>query len=59
MGGVDARVRQVVAAYPTIVSEVSAGREKAFNSLVVQVKKASKGNANPAQVNAILKRELG
>ncbi|MDQ2915562.1 MAG: Asp-tRNA(Asn)/Glu-tRNA(Gln) amidotransferase subunit GatB [Pseudomonadota bacterium] len=58
-GAIEALVLQVLAANPTIVSEVRAGREKAFNSLVGQVMKASKGNANPAQVNAILKRELG
>ena len=56
---IEALVRQVIAANPTIVAEFRAGREKAFNALVGQVMKASKGNANPAQVNATLERELG
>ena len=48
----------MIAANAAIVAEVKAGKEKAFNSLVGQVMKASKGKANPAQVNAILKRKL-
>jgi aspartyl-tRNA(Asn)/glutamyl-tRNA(Gln) amidotransferase subunit B len=47
-----------IAANPAIVAEFRAGREKAFNSLVGKVMAASKGKANPAQVNAILKRKL-
>ncbi|MBP7932339.1 MAG: hypothetical protein KAZ21_03745, partial [Comamonas sp.] len=35
-----------------------AGKDKAFNALVGQVMKASKGKANPAQVNALLKAKL-
>ena len=58
-GAIEALVRQVIADNPTIVAEFRAGREKAFNSLVGQVMKASKGKANPAQVNALLRRELG
>ena len=51
-------VDEVLAANAAVVAEVRAGKEKAFNSLVGQVMKASKGKANPAQVNAILKRKL-
>jgi aspartyl-tRNA(Asn)/glutamyl-tRNA(Gln) amidotransferase subunit B len=51
-------VDDVLASNAPIVAEVKAGKEKAFNSLVGQVMKASKGKANPAQVNAILKRKL-
>jgi aspartyl-tRNA(Asn)/glutamyl-tRNA(Gln) amidotransferase subunit B len=40
------------------VAEVRAGKEKAFNFLVGQAMKASKGKANPAQVSEILKRRL-
>jgi aspartyl-tRNA(Asn)/glutamyl-tRNA(Gln) amidotransferase subunit B len=57
-GAIEVLVRQVIAARPTIVSEFRAGRQKALNSLVGEVMKASQGKANPAQVNAILKREL-
>jgi aspartyl-tRNA(Asn)/glutamyl-tRNA(Gln) amidotransferase subunit B len=40
------------------VEDYRAGKEQAFNSLVGQVMKATKGKANPAQVNEILKRKL-
>ena len=39
--------------------EFRAGKEKAFNALVGQVMKGSRGKANPAQVNQMLKRKLG
>jgi aspartyl-tRNA(Asn)/glutamyl-tRNA(Gln) amidotransferase subunit B len=52
-------VDAVLAGNPGIVAEVKAGKDKAFNSLVGQVMKASMGKANPAQVNAVLKRKLG
>jgi aspartyl-tRNA(Asn)/glutamyl-tRNA(Gln) amidotransferase subunit B len=58
-GAIEAIVDEVLAANPKSVEEFRAGREKAFNSLVGQVMKASKGRANPAQVNDILKRKLG
>jgi aspartyl-tRNA(Asn)/glutamyl-tRNA(Gln) amidotransferase subunit B len=58
-GAIGKIVDEVLASNPAIVAEVRAGREKAFNSLVGQVMKASKGNANPAQVNAIIKKKLG
>jgi aspartyl-tRNA(Asn)/glutamyl-tRNA(Gln) amidotransferase subunit B len=49
---------EVLAANPAQVTDYRRGREKAFNSLVGQVMKATKGKANPQQVNAILKRKL-
>jgi aspartyl-tRNA(Asn)/glutamyl-tRNA(Gln) amidotransferase subunit B len=57
-GALESLVAGVIAANATIVAEVRAGREKAFNALVGQVMKASKGKADPTQVNAILKRRL-
>ncbi len=51
-------VAEVIAANPAIVAEFRAGKEKAFNSLVGHVMKASKGKANPAQANAILRKKL-
>jgi aspartyl-tRNA(Asn)/glutamyl-tRNA(Gln) amidotransferase subunit B len=57
-GAIEEIVDIVIAANPAIVAEVRAGKEKAFNSLVGKVMAASKGKANPAQVNAILKRKL-
>jgi aspartyl-tRNA(Asn)/glutamyl-tRNA(Gln) amidotransferase subunit B len=41
------------------VQDYRAGKEKAFNSLVGQVMKATAGKANPAQVTEILRRRLG
>ncbi len=51
-------VDQVLAANERQVADYKAGKDKAFNSLVGQVMKASGGKANPAQVNDILKRKL-
>jgi len=49
----------VIAANPDNVAQFKAGKDKAFNALVGQVMKASKGRANPQQVNALLKTKLG
>ena len=40
------------------VEEVKAGNAKAFNALVGQAMKATKGKANPTQVNGLLKTKL-
>jgi len=58
-GEIERLVDDVLAANAKQVEDYRAGREKAFNSLVGQVMKASRGKANPAQVNAILRRKLG
>lgn len=52
-------VDQVLATNTKSVEEFKSGKEKAFNALVGQVMKATKGKANPAQVNALLKQKLG
>jgi aspartyl-tRNA(Asn)/glutamyl-tRNA(Gln) amidotransferase subunit B len=57
-GALDKLVDEVLDANPAIVAEFKAGKEKAFNSLVGKAMAATKGKANPAQVNAILKRKL-
>ena len=57
-GAIEAAVDQVLAANPKQVEDYRAGKEKAFNSLVGQVMKATQGKANPAQVDEILKRKL-
>ena len=51
-------VDQVLAANAQQVADYRSGKEKAFNSLVGQVMKATKGKANPAQVNSLLKQKL-
>ncbi len=50
---------EVLAANAKSVEEFRAGKEKAFNALVGQAMKATKGKANPAQVNELLKKKLG
>ncbi len=57
-GMIEKIVDQVLAANAKQVEDYRAGKEKAFNSLVGQVMKATQGKANPAQVNEILKRKL-
>jgi aspartyl-tRNA(Asn)/glutamyl-tRNA(Gln) amidotransferase subunit B len=58
-GALEAIVAEVLAANPKSVDEYRAGKEKAFNALVGQVMKASKGKANPAQAGELLKKKLG
>ncbi len=57
-GAIEAIIDEVLAANQAMVEEFKAGKEKAFNALVGQAMKASKGKANPAQVNEILKKKL-
>ena len=57
-GALEAIIAEVVAANAANVEQYKAGKDKAFNALVGQVMKASKGKANPAQVNALLKAKL-
>ncbi|MDO9158452.1 MAG: Asp-tRNA(Asn)/Glu-tRNA(Gln) amidotransferase GatCAB subunit B, partial [Burkholderiaceae bacterium] len=58
-GALDAIIDEVLAANAKSVEEYRAGKDKAFNALVGQVMKASKGKANPAQANERLKAKLG
>ena len=58
-GELEKIVDEVLAANQKSVDEFRSGKEKAFNALVGQVMKASKGKANPAQVNELLKSKLG
>jgi len=51
-------VAAVIAANPANVQQYQAGKEKALNALVGQVMKASKGKANPQQVNALMRKAL-
>ncbi|MFP5380811.1 MAG: Asp-tRNA(Asn)/Glu-tRNA(Gln) amidotransferase subunit GatB [Gammaproteobacteria bacterium] len=57
-GELEKIIDDVIAANPKSVEEFRAGKDKAFNALVGQVMKASKGRANPAQVNDLLKARL-
>jgi aspartyl-tRNA(Asn)/glutamyl-tRNA(Gln) amidotransferase subunit B len=57
-GAIERIVDDVLARNAKQVEDYRAGKDKAFNSLVGQVMKATQGKANPAQVNAILKAKL-
>ena len=57
-GALEAIIDEVIAANPANVEQYRAGKDKAFNALVGQVMKASKGKANPSQVNELLKAKL-
>ena len=57
-GAIEALVDDVLAANQKSVDEFRAGKEKALNALVGQVMKASRGKANPTQVNELLRRKL-
>jgi aspartyl-tRNA(Asn)/glutamyl-tRNA(Gln) amidotransferase subunit B len=57
-GAIDRLVDEVLAKNERQVADYRAGRDKAFNSLVGQVMKATHGKANPAQVNEILRKKL-
>ena len=51
-------IDEVLAANPRSVEEFRAGKDKAFNALVGQAMKATRGKGNPAQVNALLLAKL-
>ncbi|MDR0275117.1 MAG: Asp-tRNA(Asn)/Glu-tRNA(Gln) amidotransferase subunit GatB [Burkholderiaceae bacterium] len=58
-GALEKIVDEVIVANPDNVAQFKAGKDKAFNALVGQVMKASKGRANPQQASALLKTRLG
>jgi aspartyl-tRNA(Asn)/glutamyl-tRNA(Gln) amidotransferase subunit B len=58
-GAIEAIIKEVLAANEKMVEEFKSGKEKAFNGLVGQVMKASRGKANPAQVNELMKKLIG
>jgi len=57
-GALEAIIDAVLASNPKNVEEFKAGNAKALNGLVGPIMKASKGKANPAQVNALLVKKL-
>jgi aspartyl-tRNA(Asn)/glutamyl-tRNA(Gln) amidotransferase subunit B len=58
-GALEKIIDEVIAANAKSVEEFRAGKDKAFQSLVGQAMKATKGKANPQQVNELLKKKLG
>jgi aspartyl-tRNA(Asn)/glutamyl-tRNA(Gln) amidotransferase subunit B len=57
-GALEKIIDEVIAANTDNVAQFKAGKDKAFNALVGQVMKASKGKANPQQVNDLLHQKL-
>jgi aspartyl-tRNA(Asn)/glutamyl-tRNA(Gln) amidotransferase subunit B len=57
-GALEKIVDEVLAANAKSVEEFRAGKEKAFNALIGQAMKATKGKANPAQLTDLLKKKL-
>ncbi|HEV7617224.1 MAG TPA: Asp-tRNA(Asn)/Glu-tRNA(Gln) amidotransferase subunit GatB [Burkholderiaceae bacterium] len=57
-GALEKIIDEVLAANAKSVEEFRSGKEKAFNALIGQAMKATKGKANPAQLTDLLKRKL-
>ncbi len=57
-GAIEKIVDEIVAANPRQLEQYRAGKEALFGYFVGQVMKATQGKANPAQVNALLKKKL-
>ncbi|HVE88959.1 MAG TPA: Asp-tRNA(Asn)/Glu-tRNA(Gln) amidotransferase subunit GatB [Burkholderiaceae bacterium] len=55
---IESIVDQVLAANTRSIEEFRAGKDKAFNALIGQAMKATRGKANPQQVTDILRRKL-
>lgn len=58
-GEIERLLDEVIAANAKSVEEFRAGKDKAFNALVGQAMKATKGKANPGLVNELLRKKLG
>lgn len=58
LGAIEKIVEEVIANNAEQVEQYRAGKDKVFGFLVGQAMKASKGKANPDQVNALLKKKL-
>lgn len=57
-GAIEALIDEVLTNNAKMVEEFKSGKQKAFNALVGQAMRATKGKANPKQVNEILSRKL-
>jgi aspartyl-tRNA(Asn)/glutamyl-tRNA(Gln) amidotransferase subunit B len=51
-------IDDVIAANADNVAQFKSGRDKAFNALVGQIMKASKGKANPQQAGELLRKKI-
>ena len=57
-GAIGAMIDEVLANNQPMVDEFLSGKDKAFNGLIGQIMKASRGKANPKQVNELLRAKL-
>jgi aspartyl-tRNA(Asn)/glutamyl-tRNA(Gln) amidotransferase subunit B len=57
-GAIESVIDEVLSINTKSVEEFRAGKDKAFNALVGQVMKATKGKADPQQVNDLLRKKL-
>lgn len=57
-GAIEKAIDEVIAANPEQVEQYRAGKDKVFGFLVGQAMKLTKGKANPAQLNELLKKKL-
>jgi len=58
VGAIEAVIEDILATNPAQLEQYRSGKEKVFGFFVGQVMKATKGKANPQQVNALLKEKL-
>ncbi|MFL0446392.1 Asp-tRNA(Asn)/Glu-tRNA(Gln) amidotransferase subunit GatB [Corynebacterium xerosis] len=58
-GAIEAAVDEALAANPDIVEKYKAGNKKVVGAIVGQVMKATRGKADPAQVNKLIAKKLG
>ena len=57
-GAIEAIVDEIIAANPEQVEQFKAGKEKVLGFFVGQCMKASKGKANPGQLNQLIRDKL-
>jgi aspartyl-tRNA(Asn)/glutamyl-tRNA(Gln) amidotransferase subunit B len=57
-GAIEALVDEIIATNADKVAEYRSGKDKLFGFFVGLAMKASKGKANPAQLNEVLKQKL-
>ena len=57
-GALEKIIDDVIASNADNVAQIRAGKDKAFNALVGQIMKASKGKANPQQAGELLRKKL-
>jgi aspartyl-tRNA(Asn)/glutamyl-tRNA(Gln) amidotransferase subunit B len=57
-GALEKVIDEILAAHPDQLAEYRSGKDKLFGFFVGQVMKASRGQANPGQLNELLKKKL-